>query len=1096
MKLILGRAGCGKSYYCMNDIKKNLDESYNGPLIYMVPEQFSLTAEYDLSNVIGRGGLLEAQVLTFKRLCYRIYNEFGYKEKSISKSAKAMLIYSVMKDLEKELVLLNGVDKKPGLVTKVADLISEFKRYNITPEILINANIKNDRLKNKLRELAYIYEEYEKRIDGRFLDQDDNLKVVLKFIENSKILDGAKIWIDGFDGFTPQELEVIKVLNRKTDLTIAISSDKENSELFLLNNRCIDKIKRFANVEEIYLENEYRLHSNELKHLEKTFNVFPIKIYKDVPTNIDITIASNLYEEIESIAISILKKVRDEKMRYENIFILSRNIENYGPVFKMIFERYNIPYFIDEKTELSLQPLISLVLSVLYICKKNFNKEDVISYLKTGLTNIKNLNDVDKLENYVLKYGITGSRWLDDWKYENNDEEDHINNIRKQVIEPILKMKEKIKNKTIAKDYAICIYEFLTQIDVVASLEKRLKEINENPNAQNSDISIANTYIQVWNIFAELLDELVKTTGEENMSFDKFESILKKGISEKQIGLIPTFKDQVIIGDISRSRSSEIDALYIVGMNDGVFPMQYTEEGFIDDNERNMLINSNIEIAKDTKTMLLEENFNIYKALTVPRDELHLSYPISSNDGTVLRSSSIINQIRKIFPEIKINDLIINGIKDNDIINTEKSTFPHIANMLYDNKAKTRFNALRTWYEENNHDYANLIRESLNYTNATNKIDKIFAKSLYGSVINSSVSKMETYASCPFEFYLKYGLKLQERKVYKLMTLDIGTFMHDILDKFSKYLQDNNLSFRIISKEDIEKISLSIVDDILKDFKYSIFTSNNKLKFLSKKLKRVVGRILWVISLHIRNSDFDVLESEAKFGEGEKYPAIEIELTNGNKLCLNGKIDRIDIAKTEDGNYIRIIDYKSSGKEIKLSNVYYGLQLQLITYLDVASRNEFIPGGALYLKLDDPIIKTNKDVSVEELEEQIRMKLRMNGIILADAKLVKAMDKDIVKESSNINLSMKEDGTFSKMPTATEEEIKNLCKHVKRLFKKFAEEILDGNIKNEPIRIKGKSPCVYCDYKSICNFDRELGNRFKYIKELKSDEVYEQTRLM
>lgn len=1110
MKLVLGRAGSGKSYYCMNEIKENLLNEYDGSLIYIVPEQFSLTAEYDVSDVIGRGGILEVDVMSFKRLCYRIYNEFGYKSATISKSAKAMLVYSIMKDLEKELILLKGVDKKPGLVSTICDLISEFKRYNVTPEMLTNTDTKNERLSNKLKELSYIYAEYEKRIDGKFIDSDDDLRIVMNYLAQSKMLQGAKIWIDGFDGFTPQELEVIKALNKVADVTIAISNDEANSELFLLNKKTIEKLKKFTSLEMVYLDESKRFDNTELIHLEKNFNMFPPKKYDKETNYIDLSIMPNLYMEVERIACDISKKVRDEGYRYDNIMIASRNIQTYESIFKMIFERYNIPYFLDAKSDLSVQPLICLVMSLLDICSRNYQTDTIITYLKTGLSNIDDINDIDRIENYVLKYGIKGKKWLEEWSYDTDEVNAKINPIREQIINPIVDFKTTLAGKKTVRDITTALYEFLVKINVEENIKGLLEQIKEKENILSSDIMFANAYVQVWNIFVKLLDELVDTMGDENVSFDKYQSILKEGILTQQIGLIPTSKDEVIIGDIARSRNSHISVLYVVGVNDGLFPMQYNNEGFLSDNERNLLLENDIEIAKDTKMLLLEENFNIYKTLTVPKKELHISYPITDEEGTTLRPSSVINELKNIFPKLKESNYLIKDFAWDELINTKKSAFVHLADKARKEKDNEeideRWKATYKWYQKNNPEFISLIESGLSFDNNVGRLDRKNATNLYGTTVKSSVSKMESYASCPFKFYLQYGLNVKERKLYRLETPDVGVFMHDILDKFSKHLDRNGIAWREIEREDLDAIASQIVDTTLAERKYNIFTSNNRLKFLSIKLKRIVKRVLWIITLHIKTSEFDVLGSEMTFGENGNYPSIEIELEEGNELVLNGKIDRMDIAKTEDGKYIRIIDYKSSAKSINLSKVYYGLQLQLITYLDVVtdvrlgdvhqkSNDELLPGGALYLKLDDPIIKSKKKLSPEEVEEQIREKLKMDGIILADVRLVKAMDTEMVKESKNLNLSVKKDGTYSKMQTATLDELKGLCNHTKKILKKFAEEILSGNVEIKPTRIKKETPCDYCAYKEICNFDRELGNRFKQISTMDNEAVFEQTKL-
>ena len=400
------------------------------------------------------------------------------------------------------------------------------------------------------------------------------------------------------------------------------------------------------------------------------------------------------------------------------------------------------------------------------------------------------------------------------------------------------------------------------------------------------------------------------------------------------------------------------------------------------------------------------------------------------------------------------------------------------------------------WYLKNNNTNLLKAQSGLDYTNTIEYLDKAHSQKLYGAEMNTSVSRLETFANCPYMFYLKYGLKLKERKVFKLDTPDIGLFLHEIIDRFSEYVIKNNISLRKIEKDETEKIVSQLVDELLVDFKNNIFNSSSQMKRLVVRLKRVIKRVIWVIVNHIRNGEFEISGSEVEFGKDKGLSAVEIELSDGNKLLLNGKIDRIDIAKTEEGKFIRIIDYKSYNKELKLSDIYYGLQLQLLVYLDAAIEKDLLPGGMLYLKLDDPIMKTKKNISKEEIEEEINKKLRMKGVILSDARLIKAMDTNMTNESSVLDLSVKKDGTFtSKVPVATKEQFTELRKHMKKILKQMGDEILNGNIKNEPIKKKSKSACEFCDYKLICRFDKELGNKFKIINDLKNDQVFEQLSL-
>ena len=1095
MKLVYGRAGSGKSYFCMNEIKECLNENLGRTYIYIVPEQYSLAGEFELSNMLSKNGTINIQVLSFKRLSYRVFSELGFNKNAFSKASKAMLVYHIMLEESKNLTLLKGVNKNRGLVDTVTNMISEFKRYNVSCEDLKNIKTQNKYLEMKLHDLSIIYEKFEKRISENYIDTDSRLTVLSNLISKSKMLNGAKIWIDGFDSFTPQEFSIVSELDKVADVTVTLTLDK-SAELFSINQKSASKLEKFPNVTIINLDKIYRFKTKELLHLEENIFKYPPKKYLEDIQKIHVTQENSPNSEIENVAKEILNKIQKENYRYENIAILTKNIDSYKTLFNRIFKNYNIPYFFDDKKELAMQPLLTLVLSLFDIISKNFVYENVFNYLKTGLTNVDDINDIDILENYVLQYGIKGNKWFNDFELADPNLE-KINLIRKKVIEPILDFKDSFKGKKTAKEIAIALYQFLVSINVYEKINNTVDSIKNNPNVSSRDLEIANTYVRVWNIFMELLDELVDTLGNEQMSFDTFKNILIEGISMHQIGILPTSNDNVMIGDISRTRNSNVKILFVIGVNDGVFPMPFSSEGFLSDDERDSLLESGVELAKNTKLLLLEENFNIYKALTTPSEEIYISFPTQDSDGSALRASSIINQLKNIFPKLKVKSNIMSV--PTDVYTAKSSLNDTLYNLrkYYDGEEISEvWKEAYLWYLKNNNTNLLKAQSGLDYTNTIEYLDKAHSQKLYGAEMNTSVSRLETFANCPYMFYLKYGLKLKERKVFKLDTPDIGLFLHEIIDRFSEYVIKNNISLREIEKDETEKIVSQLVDELLVDFKNNIFNSSNQMKRLVVRLKRVIKRVIWVIVNHIRNGEFEISGSEVEFGKGKSLSAVEIELSDGNKLLLNGKIDRIDIAKTEEGKFIRIIDYKSYNKELKLSDIYYGLQLQLLVYLDAAMEKDLLPGGMLYLKLDDPIMKTKKNISKEEIEEEINKKLRMKGVILSDARLIKAMDTNMINESSVLDLSVKKDGTFtSKVPVATKEQFTELRNHMKKILKQMGDEILNGNIKNEPVKKKSKSACEFCDYKLICRFDKELGNKFKIINDLKNDQVFEQLSL-
>ena len=1074
----------------MNQIKDEILKACNKPLIYIVPEQFTFEAEKELIEISGKEGIMDVQVYSFKRLAYKVFNELGYQANIIGNAGKNILIYFIMLKLEKDLKVLKGVSKNTGLVDTVSNQISEFKRYNITPDILKNIKVSNEYLSLKINDLSLIYSAYEEYINNKYIDMNDELTVLKELLGKNTFLNGSKIWIDEFDGFTPQELQIIKKLNDISELTISIISD-ESSELFKLNNSTLNKILKISDKNnEIYLKDCYRFNSKELLHLEKNIFKFPYEIYKDEVSNITISLENNSYCEIENIACMINNYVREKNMRYENIAILSKDLSEYEKLFKIIFRQYNIPFFIDRKRELYSQPLMSLVLSLFDICMKNYSYESIFTYLKTGLANIEDVNDIDMLENYVLKWGITGKTWLQLWELDDINLE-KINMLREQIIKPIIEFKDSFGTKKTVKDIIESLYNFLISIGAYKNIQNKILKLKETNELVA--IEIANQYTQVWNILIRIFDEMVDTIENEVVSFEKFRNIFKLAISNYDMGLIPSTKDQVIIGDIERTRNNNVKVLFVIGMNDGKFPMIHSDEGFINDAERDILLDNGIEIAKNTKVLLEEENFNLYKAFCVPSDKLHLSCPISTLEGKALRKSFILNNLKKLFPTIIEKEAYLETEKGN--ISTPDATFPSLLKEIKKyadgDKIVENWKNVYTWYKDNQKEKISSAIKAIEYCNTTNSISKNSATKLYGKDLNSSVSRLERFAMCPYSYYLEYGLKAKERQIYKLETPDVGTFLHEIIEKFSKHMLEESLSWREVTKEYCDGIIDSLVDETLKNFKHNLLNSTGKLKQLGIRLKRLVKRMIWIIVTQIKNGEFEVVGSEVEFGRKSDNPAIEIELFDGNKMFLNGKIDRIDMADTEDGKYIRIIDYKSSAKQIKLSDVYYGLQLQLITYMDAIATEKLMPGGVLYLKLDDPIIKSNKDLSKEEIEEQIVNALRMKGLVLSNAKLIKAMDSNMTNESSVLNLSVKKDGSYSKMPTVTSEEFDKLRNHIKKTLKELGEEILSGNIKNEPVKKKDISACDYCKYKVICQFDKDLGNKFKYINELKDSEIME-----
>ena len=1135
LRFIYGRSGSGKTYYCLQEIKERLQHSPEHALVLLVPEQYTFQAERELMAITAQGGLWEAEVLSFRRLAFKVFNQAGgLAYPHLQAAGKCMLIYKVLQGLKEQLPFFSKSAERQGFVTTISTLLTEFKRYNISPQELIVAGdaLTDELLKVKLAELAAIYKEYQDLLSESYRDLDDDLTLAAVKMENTDLFLNAEIWIDGFSGFTPQEYSLIAQLGRRAKrINISLCTDslleseeREATDVFASVKECWRRLNRLAAEEGLEIEKPVCLNqaeplprfkeSVELSHLEKYFFEYPHKVYSLPTKDIALFSAVNIFAEIEAAARDIIRLCRDQGLRYRDITLITGDLANYGRLIEVIFKEFNIPYFLDSKIEITQNPLIRLILAMLDIFIDNWSYEAVFRYLKTGLAGVEK-QSIDLIENYVLACGIRGSRWTRDGKWdwsteilpsetEDNSDNDleEINLVRNKITAPLLAFRQKTKGSRRAVDICTALYEFLEHIDVPRQIEKQIEVFRGK-----GQLNLANEYTQIWNILMHVLDQTVEVLGEETMNIAKFAKILKIGLDEYKLGLIPPSLDQVLVGDAHRSKSHEVKALYILGVNDGIFPTAALEEGLLSDQDRAVLKSLGLELASDTRTQAFDEQYLIYKALTTACSYLRISWPLADSEGRSLRPSMIIPRMRKLFPRlVESSDILPPSTisAELELVTGHLPTFQHLAAKIsrQDLKAesKTLWQEVYHWYagQESFQPQCEAFKSIMAYKNIASPVSPAKILSLYGNPLKTSVSRMEKYASCPFAFYLQYGLKARERKVFSLSPPDIGSFMHKVLELFSREMAVGNISWRTLERDWCEKKIEEIIENLLARMNGRGLSSSPRMTVLMTRLKRVVTRAVWVIAEHIRRSSFEPLGYEIAFGEGEKLPPIIMELESGQKISLSGVIDRVDALKTEEGTYVRIIDYKSGSKDFQLADVYYGLQIQLITYLSALTGNclpgvgdPLLPGGILYFRLDDPLIRTSHQSSEQQIEEAIMKQLKMKGLLLANVKLIKAMDKEIQGSSLIIPARINKGDVLGKSSTATPEQFSLLQKHVYSLLKQLGAEISSGQVEIRPIKKKKYTACQYCIFAAICQFDPRLKeNKYKLLPEPQEEEIW------
>ncbi len=1122
LRLIYGKSGSGKSSYCFSEISRLIEEEkneknrrknneINNKIYIITPEQFSFTAERKLMDEmekIGCGAVISAEVLTLSRMAYRVMQEVGGGLESLSKCGKAMLVYSILSNNQKNLKFLGKSDENIDLSMRA---ITEFKKHGVSVNDLLNeiSSVEDLYLKNKLQDMSLIYKEFEDKISETYIEDTDLLTLLAENLDKVDLVKNSIIYIDEFSGFTYQEYQVIKEflrLAKKVNITICVDNLDFNTnpdiDIYYPNKLTVKKLLNLAKENDIglddfiHLEKGFRFKTEELQFLSNNLYSNNSTNYGKSVENLSLFLAKNEYSEVENVAKETEELIRKENMRYRDISIITKNIENYSSLVRAIFREYDIPVFIDEKRDLNQNIIVQYVLSILEVLSKNFSQEAVFSYIKLGFFDYDK-EEIFKLENYCNKWGIKQNKWKKDFTYELDNEKtkkeiERLNEIRKEIIEPLLKLQEEIKKDRTVKNITLSLYNFIINQNIEEKISKKILELEEKDL-----LDLAKEYKESYEIIIDIFDKMVLIFDDEKITIDKYQKIFKIGLKNSGLGKIPGTADQVILGDVDRSRSHKVKVVFILGLNDGVFPSSNKDEGFLNDSDREILKQDGIELANGTIDNLYEDKFNIYKAFTTAEEKLYLSYSSSDKDGKSLRPSVLVSQIKKMFPKMKEESDVIN--KKYEIVN-KKVTYEELIENIAKIRNKEKIDEI--WYQIYNYyngqeEWNKKLKsdmQGLNYTNLPERIKQENIDKLYGNTLKTSISRLEKYRGCPFSYYLQYGLKLKEKETLKVQSFNTGSFMHETIDSFFQVVREEDLDLAQIEEDKILEIVSNIIDESLNLNKNFIFTATAKYKVLVRRLKRIITKALKYIIITIVNSDFEVSGTEVEFGEKGKYEPIILELDNGKKIEITGKIDRIDTAKNEDGKYLRIIDYKSSAKNIDLNEVYAGLQIQLLTYTDAICRKEDImPAGIFYFSLLEQMANADKRLNEDEIEEMIRKNFKMKGLIIADVKIIKMNDNTLKSGTSDLvpaGITLKGEINQRNTNGVKQEEFKVLQEYIYKTIKDISKEILSGNIDLKPYNKQGKTPCEYCEYKTICGFNPRFDdNKYNYIDKKSKDDI-------
>jgi len=1020
LRFILGKPGTGKTSLCLEEIYQKLDG--NAPLYYLVPEQFSLQSEKLLLS--RRAAATQVQVLSFNRLAYRLFSNFGgMPGKFADDLGKQMLLRKVLFEVADNLTYYKSAANKHGFVESLADTITEMNHYRITaPELLDRAANSSPAFAAKLTDIAKISTAYRKLVDGRYLLTDDMLEILcqkLDSLENDPIplLDGAYFWVDGFSGFTPQERQVLKCILKRANnvsVTLTLAADPRLSPPKIT----IEKLKNLANNARIKIEPETQLEKN-LRHANapglaafvNNFTMLPNKAapnHSQNTNNIEIISAFDRYAAVNTAANYILS--RNPSIRFRDIAILCGDRTHYEKILQTTFDRLNIPLFVDTEIDILSHPLTELIRAALDIIIKNWNYESVFRFLKTRLTSLP-LETIDQLENYVLEHGISSYRW----RYPFNNP--NLDNTR-QALLSILSTFTNSKKTATVQAHARHIFDMLYALNISATLQSWIDTCTAA-----GDHATARMHKQIWPKICEIFDKLVEMLGDEEVSIKTFAATLDAGFAQVGLGRVPPTTDQIVLGDIGRSRYPEIKVMIVLGANEDILPPTPSQTGLFTDYERQTLQNTGVELAAENIHRLTESYYSLYTAMSQPSDKLILIYSSTTPGGKSLRPSPVINRIREIFP-----DLTIQGAQKL----SEYGMFP----------SPTPTSAL---------------------------LSEASTACLYGNTIITAASRLESFARCPFAYYMTYILKAQPRKRFQVLPTDLGTLFHSVMAEFSKRVWENGEKHNNLTHTDIAQYVDEIVNVVTANS--NIYHDNARNRHMLDKVRRTSAASIWALCEHIKMGDFVPTLTEHEI-------RTSIPLENGRNLTVTGYVDRVDTLKQSAEEYIKIIDYKSGSTKFNIEEARHGIQLQLMIYMNaITAMRNAKPGGMFYFPIGDPILETDILLDKETREKGLLSQFKMSGIALSEETTLNAMDKSLApgQSSTVIPVAINKDGKFKKsiQPTALDiESFQTLGQEVTGKIKELGNRMTKGDISAAPYTKGPKGPCNFCKFGAVCGIEK------------------------
>lgn len=1135
VQFIVGRSGTGKTSYCVEEIVKALSaegppsaEAGQQPLIFLVPEQATYQAERAILSDGRITGYSRLAVLSFERLGFLLSGK-NAASPVLSRVGQEMIIHRILQRSRDKLKLF-GRAVQPGLAGKIAQSVVELQRYAKTPEDIdeLVAGLGGARRGGanlsalKFADIGFVYREYLKFIEARFVNPDIQSARSKEAAAEAEFIKGARLWVDGFSGFTAGELELLAELFRAvSQVKIALCLDPREVDLENPNKEKADSTGLFYPTQCTYAElvgitKKCKLSiaapvvldaplrfrgSPALEHIERNiFGASARKIAKD--DSVQVVAAQNARAEVEFIAKKIVELVKQRNYRWRDIAVVASDIGGYQHYIEASFADYEIPFFIDRRRPIKQHPLVGLVRSGLRAVADGWGNRDIFGFLKSDLATVGRY-EVDMLENYCLAFGVGGADWKrkDEWRFAAEDEktfdQQQIDKIRRDAVRDLIELEEKLggqEDVLEAKKFVRAIWDFIERVGVKQRLSEWTGEALEQ-----GDFAKADEHREVFNQFVDVLDELAEIFADVAMAVQEWLSVLEASLWHISFALIPPKQDQVLVGSIERSRHPELKAVFLAGASQRRFPVPVSFENILTDQDRCAAERQEFFLAETTEQQLTARQYLAYIAFTRPAELLWVTYPLADEQGSALCVSEFVTSLEELFedfPEgfyksaeqgieavgskIELLDLLCSRL-GRDAPQTGREDFQEFSKLLEGICCELALSGV-----------GNTVCDALNYDNSA-KLDEDFVGGYFGDSLRSSATRLSTFAACPYKYFAKYTLGLKEREVFKFEPLDLGVFYHRVLHGLFRRLRAAGKDFAGVGQQELLRLLSEEITSLLGSagFYGNFAHRSAHNEYILSSAGDILEDFVLGLGEMTRAGRFRPIAAEFDFYK-------EIKLSNGRSVRLVGRIDRIDAAKLNQTDAAVVFDYKRKAKEAGWGLFYYGLDMQLPVYL-LAIEGRTIDGrsikpiGAFYI----PVETSAEQADIDKVEDMAgKFKYKAKGFF--NGEFFKELDSKAGSGWSgfyNFCISKKDGqyGHYRSSGALRRGDFEKFLEFGEKKIKALAEEIMSGKIDIKPYQLSKRSACNFCEYRAVCRFDWQINN-YNLLRPAGKSQVLEEIR--